>query len=632
MPSTLPYQLILLAIIFVLAGALGFKDVLNFSLTRALAVASVAYRQSIRRKVLLILPPVMLAIIAVNQFKVATDARDSIRQTTNICLMSTGLVAFLVVLMAACTSIPREIESRVIHTIATKPITRLEILLGKVIGFSGVSLAILALMSLFTCGFLMWEDSRLMSVTKEPSSLHADIYSNPTSLNFLGDLPDENGRMWLAGDEEGQGGSILIPFYFSGQKLFDNDGAPGSLTVKIPLKARPVKPQPGAPTTQPVPKRPVKIFIEFRNYVGVTFINNAMIFPQFPFLENPDGGSIEFTLSPEMVAKFFYPNYDAQFFITVNGLDNDYLLNYDNNTCKIYPERLGAPISQSEPATYSGPRGKYGMRLQGDPGKNRLGVFRFQFQPRRFDGEKVAFEYRSEIESDNTDIYRAEKFQVDIQFVNLKSRATHTVQIKPESSHPQNFEIPASIVSDGDFQAIVHSPTPLSWHTLHLDTNPSLRLILDPQSYAWNIVKAMFILWLFLILATIISLATSTFLSWPIAVTLTILALISRYIYIQLGDLAKPGLGNTIVTDLMGGKGAEVSRAVSSTVDALLRVYNVFSSFLPDLSRFRIMEELNVGAAVSMLSLVDALVVAGGFGVPIFMIGWIILRHKEVAP
>src|SRR5581483_1863785 len=82
------------------------------------------------------------------------DAQDMIRQTTKFCLFTSGLLVVLTALILACTNLPREIENRVIYTIVTKPTTRLEIVLGKVLGFARVSGLILILMGVFTMVYL----------------------------------------------------------------------------------------------------------------------------------------------------------------------------------------------------------------------------------------------------------------------------------------------------------------------------------------------------------------------------------------------------------------------------------------------------------------------------------------------
>src|SRR5712675_1397499 len=97
---------------------------------------------------------VIVLMLVVAQFQKPVDAQDAVRQTTSYCLFATGLLVAIVTIILACTNLPQEIENRVIYTVATKPITRLEIVIGKVIGFCRVSFWILLIMGLFSWSYL----------------------------------------------------------------------------------------------------------------------------------------------------------------------------------------------------------------------------------------------------------------------------------------------------------------------------------------------------------------------------------------------------------------------------------------------------------------------------------------------
>src|SRR5687768_14558933 len=145
---------VLLGVILLAFLVFGFRDVVRLSWARISAISSVSFQESIRRRVLWITPLAILGAIVVSQLQVAIDPQDAIRQTTKICLFATGLVVTLTAIILACTSLPKEIENRVIYTIVSKPTTRLEIVLGKVWGFAKVSAAILSIMGVFTFLYL----------------------------------------------------------------------------------------------------------------------------------------------------------------------------------------------------------------------------------------------------------------------------------------------------------------------------------------------------------------------------------------------------------------------------------------------------------------------------------------------
>src|SRR5207237_1421914 len=138
-------------------------DLVRTHWRRVWAISSVCVTESLRRRVLWVTPLAILGVVAVTQFQHGIDEQDIIRQTTKFCLFASALLVSVIAIILASTNLPREIESRIIYTIVTKPTTRLEIVLGKVLGFARVSGLILLIVGLFTCGYLRGCDGILRS-------------------------------------------------------------------------------------------------------------------------------------------------------------------------------------------------------------------------------------------------------------------------------------------------------------------------------------------------------------------------------------------------------------------------------------------------------------------------------------
>src|ERR1700710_321173 len=145
----------------------GLKDVIRFAFRRVWAISGVCFDESIRRRILWITPLAIIGVIVISQLQKPSDEQDAIRQTTKFCLFATGFVVTISTIILACTNLPREIENRVIYTVVTKPTTRLEIILGKIVGFARVSAAILLIMGLFTFGYLQIRAHSLSSAIQE---------------------------------------------------------------------------------------------------------------------------------------------------------------------------------------------------------------------------------------------------------------------------------------------------------------------------------------------------------------------------------------------------------------------------------------------------------------------------------
>src|SRR5262245_8374175 len=245
---------ILFAIAIVLGIGFGIGDLARLSKRRIGAIASVCWAESIRRRVLWITPLAILGVIIVSQLQRPIDEQDAIRQTIKACVFATGLLVAVTTIILACTNLPREIENRVIYTVVTKPTTRLEIVLGKVVGFARVSALILIIMGVFTCLYLRvraWSmehyiGQRLEAAEAVPDGMRATLahykqeglltartLGTPQQLQVMGRLPDKTGKRWMVGDGEGD---MLVPFALPTNVLGDpanHEMPPGSAGVLI---------------------------------------------------------------------------------------------------------------------------------------------------------------------------------------------------------------------------------------------------------------------------------------------------------------------------------------------------------------------------------------------------------------
>src|SRR5205823_5288348 len=200
----------------------GFKDLIRLSVGRVWAISGVCFAESVRRKIWLITPLAIIGVIVVSQLQRPLDERDAIRQTIKFCLFATGLLVTITAIILACTNLPREIDNRVIYTIVTKPTTRLEIVLVKILGFARVSATILLIMGLFTWAYLhvrAWnmeraiaqrlemEDSPASRTTlayyRQAGLLSAKKYARPIEMQMYSKPPTaEDPRGWVFGKSE----------------------------------------------------------------------------------------------------------------------------------------------------------------------------------------------------------------------------------------------------------------------------------------------------------------------------------------------------------------------------------------------------------------------------------------------
>jgi hypothetical protein len=313
----------------------------------------------------------------------------------------------------------------------------------------------------------------------------------------------------------------------------------------------------------------------------------------------------------------------------------------------IGPAPSRADASQPAPPIFMGRSGMYGEQIRGGEDKNpddvgatpgatpndaAVAVFRFRGQSvesAAADGQ-VEFEFRGGIE--NTGEGEAEDTgvtDVSLIFHNLESgRDFPAIFIRPENGRTSYVTAPAEAVAGGNFNVAVRCLTSGDW--LGLKAN-SLRAVTSNQPFALNLTKSLVVLWLMSLLVIIASIFCSTFLSWPIAVVLTLVILLGHWGVTQLGDSLGPGVGNYVATDF-GFQNPSTAKVVSNSVEALSKMLNTVSKVLPDISKFSATEQIERGVSIPWIVLGESLEVLLVFGLPMMVLAYVFLKNKEVAP
>jgi hypothetical protein len=690
--------------------AMGWRDFARISPKRIWAIGSVCFRESMRRRVLWITPLAMLGIIAVSQLSLPSDEEDAIRQTTKYCLFASGIVVVIATLILACTSLPKEIDNRVIYTIVTKPTTRLEIVLGKTLGFARTSAAILLVMGLFSYVYLQINAAQLNSAIRGklanlPSSdqgrqtlehyadeglLQARTYSRPVlgdwgtapGLQIYAKTPSASDKYtWIFGSSEQ---NVMFPFELP-QVIFDHPEVNLIFEVHIackqwrPLTRREIEfeaPDPTAttrPTTQGIEKRPgpASITATVLNENGFTALTSKSVMDRIhtkdtqtrepdpyananrvalePPTSNGVGNALLVIQSKEILERIATlpaaPDGKRRIFLSITGVSPATLYGFDADAVTLTAQTLdsaGKAINLPIPSTDSSGkplprifRGRTSnsrqQQLRGDPDRDESPVGIFEFRQKDFQpvGKTVSFELRIQVERSGVEATEAENgTRVEVVVVNHKSGFTAPpLNVITDSDRPTFFNIPREAVEGGDFDLQIRCRTDGNFVGLR----PSSVVVASSrQSFAFNLVKSLFILWLLSVLVVIISVFCSTFVSWPIAVVLAVVLLMGRWCVVQLGEMNTP---QQIFTDFFGSNASPVTgRIFTDTVGALNKLLALAAKVLPDLDQFRVTEDIERGVTIPWQSLTDPLLVIVTFGLPMLILGYVFLRQKEVAP
>jgi hypothetical protein len=202
------------------------------------------------------------------------------------------------------------------------------------------------------------------------------------------------------------------------------------------------------------------------------------------------------------------------------------------------------------------------------------------------------------------------------------------IEFIPESNRTTPVRVPVEFVSGGEFDVYLRALTGNQWFGLQPG---GLTLVTADRSFAFNLVKSLLTLWLMAILVISISVFASTFVSWPIAIVLTLVILLGRWGVNQIGDAAGSGLGAEVSQGL-GLEDPTGARVVRTSVNFLQSALSVVAAFLPDISKFSVTEDIERGISIPPVKILEALGVLLFYGVPMTVLAYVILRNKEVAP
>ncbi|MBI1313940.1 hypothetical protein GC176_21815 [bacterium] len=142
----------------VISGAMrGLTDFVSISPRRVYAIAMLAFKESIRRKALLVFVVFAGLFMFAGWFMEGDAARPELHLTNLVAFVFLAMtwIVLPVVVLLSCWGLPEDIRLRSLHTVVTKPVRRNEIVLGRMLGFSAVGTLIIVLMAAVGYGWIL---------------------------------------------------------------------------------------------------------------------------------------------------------------------------------------------------------------------------------------------------------------------------------------------------------------------------------------------------------------------------------------------------------------------------------------------------------------------------------------------
>lgn len=129
------------------------QDLFRFSWKRCFAMALLAIRESIRKKVVVVCVVFLVLLMFAGWF-LDTGSKDPARLCASFVYQTTTYLVLLLALFLSALSLPADFKTKTVFTIVTKPVRSSEIVLGRIIGISAIGTGILLLMAICSYFFV----------------------------------------------------------------------------------------------------------------------------------------------------------------------------------------------------------------------------------------------------------------------------------------------------------------------------------------------------------------------------------------------------------------------------------------------------------------------------------------------
>jgi hypothetical protein len=213
-----------------------------------LVIAKQTFKEAVRNKILFVFITLGLITICCSVFMpVVGDGSEKIKIVESMCFRSITFFGTLAAILLSASSIPTDIENKVLCTITVKPVQRTNIIFGKIIGFVYIIGVLLLIMG--SASYALIRFTALKQSTHGSRGLLAREKFDPVDLQITGDSARKIGNIfWIEG---GKGASVWkFKGLYSADKNDDLEIEANFLiegekrsTGKIPVKIKVINPR-----------------------------------------------------------------------------------------------------------------------------------------------------------------------------------------------------------------------------------------------------------------------------------------------------------------------------------------------------------------------------------------------------
>ncbi len=141
-------------------------DLTHVSPRRVWALALLAFKESLRRRVVVVFAVFILVLLFAGWF-LDPASPDPATLYISFVLTTTSYLVLLLILFLGAFSLPQDLRSRTLHTVVTKPVRSSEIVLGRMLGFTMIGTLLLVVMASVSYLFVRYGLSHTHTLTAD---------------------------------------------------------------------------------------------------------------------------------------------------------------------------------------------------------------------------------------------------------------------------------------------------------------------------------------------------------------------------------------------------------------------------------------------------------------------------------
>lgn len=560
------------------------SDLRHFSLRRTATVAHLAVGEALRLRVLVVIAVGLLAIIVADltskRFDPVLDLAPSLIRISETVIF---IVALIFAVFLSTYSIPHELASKTIYSLVTKPVSRLEIILGKTLGAIAVLGIVILGLGLLSLGYMTVRSHQVRSLAADR---YAEWTADTPSERLPTDVPPEMLKIIA---EDGALMSMTYQPPTSPMTIISTRRDPGWGKNLVALSGRPthiahwgfenlptevvdggkarVHLKVALPTREPLKDSDrevlVRLFIEGRN---------ARTIPAAAYVLTPDG---ELELPIPAKPKTDAPDYAGQrFWVSVCGIRTPMAL--APGGCWIL-RGDGTAVAASVGPKVTGPF-ELGKFLVG--GSRSLGLLQayapFENIPvNRIGPDGTVLRIALSVSSMTTVVPTARTRVITLVRREDGTQARREFTFRPERRTTVYIPLPRDYFAGGSLSVYLQSDTEVRL------TGESIRLQVARHRFAANWFKHLVLAWMTFAVLAAIGILFSTISGWQIASLATCTVLLVAYLWqIAVANVHRYGVSLTGSTRPRGDVFQTIARY------AYDGVFGFLGAVLPDFSRF----------------------------------------------